>query len=840
MSQLTEIALGLEKSWRHSNKDAHIIPWHICTVALAGGIVIGTLTQSNAPSSVILLILSTSLSFLTCFLHQFIQSSTKNIITWILSWCLLWIAFGCLLVTPLHHFSMPQLETCTITARIEAMPPSISQVTVRVAHYHCPSSSSDTNLTLRLALSPLESSPSFPLSRGVWIKASGQFEPFQAPDAPGMFDARTWARAESLDGRFVRTSLPDNPRTFSPLTLLTPPSHDFFSHLERSRRTAFDKLSSHSPFGIMPALVLGSGRAISPETRTTFGYLGIAHILAVSGLHFGIIALMVAFLFNKLISLSPWIMRRIGRKRASTLAALPALALYLIFVGAPLSARRALLMTSICGLGMALARKPNRIRALSIAALTILAIDPHALFAISFQLSFAAVLGIICTMDIYDRHLKPHLSLLPPAIRTITAATTSSLAITLGTSITTAPFVIAHFGQLPIVGILANLLVIPYVSFILMPLSIAALVGLQWSLPLAGAIAQLGATAEKILVAFAQWCADTLPAAWISVPATPTLILIVAALAALIFLPIPKPKLHLLTTAAGAALLVSVITITAISPRFWTATHDLRISFVSMGQADATLIEFPNGHTMLIDAGSPLGRDDNATASHLIPYLRTLGIQRIDTLVVTHADYDHTAGIPALLQSVAIGDVWVNGLPHPHPLPWERALTRQKIPIHRPNPRALDDPRHDLSIRLLSPRFPAATATPSPPNENESSIVLQITYKNFSLIAMGDAGTTAESQILAKISDSGTSLHPVTVLKVGHHGSKTASSDAWIDAIRPQFAIFSLGAHNRYHFPHPTVERRLTRAHARILRTDTHGTIRLTTDGSHILVQTMR
>ena len=256
-----------------------------------------------------------------------------------------------------------------------------------------------------------------------------------------------------------------------------------------------------------------------------------------------------------------------------------------------------------------------------------------------------------------------------------------------------------------------------------------------------------------------------------------------------------------------------------------------------MGQADATLLEFPNGHIMVIDIGSEIQKDTNAGQTRMVPYLQALGIRHIDTLVVTHGDYDHIAGIMPVLEKCSVGEVWVNNTDAADAPAYQKTIQSYSIPIipiaNLPHHKQIGDVK--LTIYWPDARGTEILRERDMLNENESSVVVGIEYHQFSALFMGDAGVAVETQMLEMYP-----LKPVSLLKAGHHGSSSASSQDWVETVSPKAVVFSVGKHNRYHFPHKPVQARFADVHSAIYRTDHHGTIRFSTDGYTMQIETMR
>lgn len=857
MLRATELAFGLEKSWRQRHYDARNTPWHLCFAALIVGILAGdnwgpvkpldwSLNHYALPFVGLLCISVLCLAGLFGIWYwrrrYGASGSSRQLTTFILFWCILWCVSGIFLGCPLMKSTLPVQEPCQIEAEVIAVIPGMRQITANIHAWTCQNTQNTGNVRVRISMntSEMQLNGTGPVVfKGMVFQTSGWFERYESPDVPGMFDAKAWAHSAGLDGRFRRRgSRTDAGYLYEPFQVIRA-EMGLRAKLETWRRVAYEKLSEASPEGLLPALVLGCSRDISQETRMTFGRLGIAHVLAVSGLHFGLIAIALNFVLTHIFGHIPFVMRRFGKKRAAAAIALPGLAVYLLFVGAPISAQRALLMVAVSTAGRLACRKPERARALCLAGMLILIHEPMAVFSISFQLSFSAVLGIIWGSDFYESELRKRIeetdvSSLRLKLR---CSMISTLVMTISTSLTTAPFVIWHFGQLPFMGTLTNLIVIPYVSFILMPLAIIAAVFITVDLPLAVQIVPIAETAEMLLVKFAETADGIIPLNCLEITAHPFICVLSACTAVSILYHFRfKPWRILCALFVIIAMTVCLI-LSQVQPRFWTKPDDMRITFVAMGQADATLIEFPNGHVMLIDAGSESGREQNNAEIRLLPYLRHLGIRHIDTLVLTHSDYDHVAGVRPALSQVTVGQIWHNGFaPKSEPNFWQNLLPEYTHLMHDVSQLPAHHHIDTTSIEILWPRQNSTQVLESRNalNSNEMSIVMKLNYGQFSALFMGDAGVPVEQQLLRQ-----TTMRTVTLLKAGHHGSKSASSQSWIHAIRPAVAIFSTGLRNRYKFPHAVVQRRLHQAQTQMFRTDRHGSIQVLTDGQQIKLQTI-
>jgi beta-lactamase superfamily II metal-dependent hydrolase len=256
----------------------------------------------------------------------------------------------------------------------------------------------------------------------------------------------------------------------------------------------------------------------------------------------------------------------------------------------------------------------------------------------------------------------------------------------------------------------------------------------------------------------------------------------------------------------------------------------LTVAFLDIGQGDAILIRSPGGMTMLIDGGN----SDKDGREVILPKLREWGADRLDVMVATHPDADHIGGLPFVLENFEVGSVALTGQVHTTQV-YERFLTDIRdlqvsaIPVRTGTIIPFDSA---VSVEVLGPddRFVQVQG-----DNNNASIVIRLTYGQASFMLTGDAEDAEETAILA----GGADLRSA-VLKVGHHGSRSSTGEAFLSAVEPQIGVISAGEDNRYGHPHQDVLDRLSQHGVTIYRTDLSGTITITTDGSTISVETER
>lgn len=249
--------------------------------------------------------------------------------------------------------------------------------------------------------------------------------------------------------------------------------------------------------------------------------------------------------------------------------------------------------------------------------------------------------------------------------------------------------------------------------------------------------------------------------------------------------------------------------------------NKLRVHFIDVGQGDAILIQTPENKTALID-----GSEDNGMA---LSYLQKQGIQQIDVLAATHPHADHIGGLPTIIRTFKVGGVWTSGAEHTTRT-FERfidAIADTKTPYH--------EVKRDMSIPLGKLSFIVLHAQPRAENLNDTSLVLRLQYGKVSFLFTGDAERPSEEKMLATVKDK---LN-TTILKVGHHGSTSSTSPAFLKAVAPQVAVYSAGAANKYGHPHTQTINSLQRAGVKVYGTDQNGTVVITTDGENYQVESI-
>jgi competence protein ComEC len=562
---------------------------------------------------------------------------------------------------------------------------------------------------------------------------------------------------------------------------------------------------------------------------------GAAHVLAVSGLHLAAVAGLVFWVVRRAAAAARPLAIRVRPSHLAVAIAAPVAILYTFVTGAQTSTVRALVMALAAMFGVLSDRRPRGPQALALAALALCLGSPHAVFQPAFQLSFAAAAALVFGGMRRSRG--------GGLVRRGLHALRSLVRASVLTAVATAPFTALAFGQIAAAGVVTNLVAVPLVSTAVLPLGLAgaALAGL-W--PGGGAaLAELAAYAAAAVVRFSAAVAAAIPP-WPSPPPAPLELAVLAAIAAGLGAAARARRPRVAAAAVAAAGLAAFGVASLVSAQVREpARGELRVTFLEVGQGDASLVELPSGEVWLIDAGGDLawGPDlDRAERARLaatpgeravLAKLRRLRVRALDRVIISHPHADHYAGLYALADTIPIRELW---LARPHaerpPPPGYRALVaRLALGGTRVMYPRLDRVyRHgEVEARVLAPRFLDERATEDPVlGANDNSLVVTLDYAGRRVLFAGDVEREAEALLLRR---AGRAL-AADLVQVPHHGSKTSSTPAFVRAVAPGWAIISCGVGNTYGMPDPEVVARWRAAGAEVIATADAGSVTATID----------
>lgn len=572
------------------------------------------------------------------------------------------------------------------------------------------------------------------------------------------------------------------------------------------------------------AFVLGETTSLSLQTKNRFRRTGCAHLLAVSGLHLGLVAALSFLLLRRLLLRTP-LAAAMDTGRIAACFALVTTIAFTLLTGCKIPVMRACVMASAALIARAVGRPQGSLEAFFLAAAAILCVTPNALLEAGFQLSFTATAAFFFVFSTRNSESQDHgansgwhTRLRRTASRFLRAAVAAAAA--------TSPFALYHFGSVSWVAPLSNLLAVPLTEFAIMPLLLSALiviacfpVAAPWVLKPASIAIQL---LDGILAQIAVLpCTIDSPGPLLSI-----LIVLFCGTALIATAFVKRPRSAFVFSAVLTVIGVAIVLLrtNAFTPGMLT------VHFFDVGQGDSALLTSPKGRHLLLDGGPVSQNGTDAGERIVIPALRALGVTEIDLTAATHPDADHIGGLAAVLNSFPVRRHFDNGQGNVgDDKPLYRNListaTRNRIPIHR-TPAICGVHEFDgASFAVLHPCDWKNGFDPSA-STNDNSLILLVRYKKVSLLLLGDAGETVENMLVKR-----GRLQAVDILKASHHGSKTATSATLLDTVRPAYAVISVGRYNRFGMPHRDVLFRLHTRDIRVLRTDLSGAIRISTDG---------
>jgi competence protein ComEC len=550
----------------------------------------------------------------------------------------------------------------------------------------------------------------------------------------------------------------------------------------------FDRLDNPKRAAVLKAVTLGEKRGLSEETRELFSRAGVAHLLAISGLHIGIIGGLIFFSLKKMLVLFIPFSRRYDAGKPAALASLPVIVLYTLFCGWPLSAVRAAIMIGVFLIARALNRGAESINALGLAALIIVLIWPGAPFELSFQLSFISVLAIVILIRRFeDRSQRGKFvqTGLPDRFSRRADRYIKLSAITaVAGLLSTAPLVARSFNIFSPIALLTNIALAPIFIFFVTPLGFAGVTAGLFSEAAGFFFIRLADyTAEPIIRLFQL--AGSIPLASWDVP-PPNFFETTIFYLALISLLVVKPWRRAASLIGVLALVTLVEACTLeIIYRFDTKTE---ITFFAVGNGDSILVELPYGETMLVDAGGhSSGSFDpgESVVGHALQFKR---IKHIDYLFASHPQQDHVGGMPHIIKNFSIGrfyrtpadcdlDAWQKTLSHIDNKNIETVI------ISRESPRIIT---RGAAITIIWPprEFVGTTS-----DLNDSSLVLLIeTHDGTSIMLTSDL-TDYASSLLVEHTDIG----HLDILQLPHHGSESHAAKIMIEKFKPDNIVISSG-----------------------------------------------
>ena len=555
--------------------------------------------------------------------------------------------------------------------------------------------------------------------------------------------------------------------------------------VERTREKVGNQISqslANKPYaGVIRALVIGDDSQITQAQWNVYLRTGVNHLMSISGLHITMLAglafAIAAFIWRRVPSLA----MRMPTRKAATIVGLLVAVLYALLAGMSVPTQRTLTMLITFALALLLGKNLAISRALAIALIVVVLLDPWASISAGFWLSFGAV-AIIAYVSAGRLAAA---SWLKQAIHT-------QWAITLGLL----PLLIVLFGQTSIVSPLANAFAIPIISLLVVPLAIlGSIIHVDFILQAAHFILTICMQGLNWLAALPTWQ-----------QAAPPMWALVSAVFGVLWLLLPRgfPQRWL-----GFILLMPLFFANSAWPKTGPARGAMQVAVLDIGQGLAVVVKTAN-HTLLYDAGPKYNEQSDAGGRIVVPYLRGEGIKKLDGFIVSHNDIDHSGGAPSVLAQVPMG--W-----------FASSFTESdsfKLP---PNALKCFAGQHwqwdGVSFEVLYPSWQSYNNASL--SDNNRSCVVKISSQFGSILLTGDIEALAETSLLTASNDKLKS----DVLIAPHHGSKTSSTVNFVQAVGAKQVIFTVGYLNRFKHPKPMIEKRYAESVALLYRSDYSGAL---------------
>jgi competence protein ComEC len=669
--------------------------------------------------------------------------------------------------------------------------------------------------------------PEAALTLGDRIQFPARLRAFRNFNNPGRYD---YALAMAIRGLSCAASVTEG-RRIVPLgkgDLGFP-----FELLERARkptREFFAERLSPRNQGLFQALILGEQESIRPDLRESFTVTGLGHVLSVSGLHVALVASFSYALIRMILSLSYQLALRIDlRKTAALLTCIPVVA-YTCLAGFQVPSQRSMMMVLAFLFSMILGREKDVWSTLALAALVVLAVDPHSIFTISFQLSFLAVVGILWLAPVIFSVISfQAYEIRKGLLYRFYLYFCGLVSVTVSAMIFLLPVTSFYFHRVSLVSLVANMTALPIMGICILPVGLLAAACLPLSQALANSVLAVAAWGlDRMMDYIDYWSGFSWTEIQVIRPSFMEILLFYAVF--FCFFSLRRLK----WAKVGFAFLLLFL---AGDIAYWTyKTHfnpTLRVTYLDVGQGNAALIQFPGSEKMLIDGGGFPGSDFDIGEMVVAPFLLRSKIMKIDTLVLTHPDADHMRGLLYIAEHFAPREFWYNGERVESPDFQELMGLLEAKGIRRRTPSDFKEGRKiaGASLEILHPGEGRMSR-----KSNDNSLVLKISYEETPFLFTGDLEGAGEQAVVAR---AGPQLKS-GVLLVPHHGSKSSCSPAFIEAVSPKVCVISAGKDNPFGFPSQDVLRRLRGAGCRIIRIDEVGATEVSVRGQALQIRTFQ
>ena len=628
----------------------------------------------------------------------------------------------------------------------------------------------------------------------VWCQ--GELLPLNTLRNPGGFDGERWNYLQNLGGRLRKTRVEvvsEEGSLIDRLTVLNIKLREKITSVVPDERGA-----------LLCGMLLGGSVGLSDEVRENFAANGLAHLLSVSGTHF---ALMTGFLLLLLRPLPT---------KARKLCVVALLCAYAVLCGMKPPIMRGLCMSGVLLFGGSGGARGNL---LCLTAMVLLCFKPAWLLDVGFQLSFGAVAGLIW---LYPKLKNYFCNYLPVILGEAMALTTAA-------QLAVLPLLVGYFHQLPLISLVSNILLVPVLELATLLTILGLALESLTLLPFLEASLDFALLGGEYLIGFSAWLVEqvlvqakflaSLSFSTVVVGSLPLWCAVVYYFGLLLWADVPYLQFLRNRERRGLLALTSVVLLGTI---LWKSFAHVPFTayFLDVGQGDCAVVRTPSRKVIVVDAGGLKNFDTGSRV--LVPFLRSLGVSKVDALLLSHGDYDHAGGAGALARNMKIERIILSATNTLSEA--EEALLRnvRSSLVER----ASVGRQYDFDGTVLEivdvPRFENIYA----PDGNEASTIASIKYGKHSLLFTGDVDASRERLLK--------NLGRYDVLKVAHHGSRRSSSARFLEQVRPKVAVISVGAGNGYGHPHQETLARLASVGSKVLRTDELGAIKVVFDDAGI------
>jgi len=645
---------------------------------------------------------------------------------------------------------------------------------------------------------------------------------------PGGFDYRKYLAAQSIrvtgwinSPAHIAIFPADNEKTWRHRLRFLP---------EQLRHHINQFLTAHLAPGqssLYKAILTGDRSALSPQTLENFKSTGAMHLLAISGLHMGLIALGFGAVINWLIKRSTWLLIHTSAWKTAVYFILPILCGYAFIAGLQTPVLRSLIMASVFLLAVLCDRQWHIPTNIALAALIILLINPAALFTVSFQLSFAAVIAMAAIMPefaplLQQTHTTEQVPRHPIFARIGTAIKMGVL-LSLAALAGTLPLLVFYFNRFSTLSTISTLLLEPLLCFWALPLGLISVPFIFFAPQVAHFLVTIGAMGLTMADHLCAWLA-ALPftSIWLPTPLPLEIICCYAFLFSILFL--KKSKTARLTA------IISILTLFITSGYTYYRQHAIEtdtVTVLDVGQGNAIVVELAGGFTALVDGGGYYSPQFNVGERVIAPFLWSRRISRLDAVIISHPDADHFNGLAFIIKRFQPDTIWINGENGAN----DRYTALLDLAAQQGATIRIPHSDETLFGNSQSRFYNVADIHLDGANgsENDRSLVMGLTSHGKNFLFTGDIGVYAEQ----KITEGQKEIH-ANVLLLPHHGSNSSTSAKFLSAVAPEYAVTSAGRNKSPLFPAPEVIGRCRNAGCTIYNTALDGAVIFTTaeDGS--------